>query len=49
MDPGGRALTMPAADPLNVAGIVTPGPRVSALSGQIVEILAASAPAREAV
>ena len=28
-----------AADPLNLAGIVTPGPRVSALSGETVDLL----------
>jgi len=35
-----------AADPLNLAGIVTPGQRISALSGEMVELLQpASAPA----
>ena len=28
-----------AADPLNLAGVVTPGPRVSALSGEVVDLL----------
>jgi ATP-dependent Lhr-like helicase len=32
-------LTVSAADPLNLAGIITPGPRVSPLAGQTVEIL----------
>ncbi len=32
-----------AADPLNLAGIVTPGPRVSALSGEVVDLLPAPA------
>ena len=29
----GRLLALSAADPLNLAGIVTPGPRVSGLAG----------------
>jgi ATP-dependent Lhr-like helicase len=29
-----------AADPLNLAGIILPGPRVSALSGDTVELVA---------
>ena len=33
------ALRVGAADPLNLAGILTPGPRVSPLSGQTVEVL----------
>jgi hypothetical protein len=28
-----------AADPLNLVGITTPGPRVSALANQIVDVL----------
>ena len=35
-----HALNVSAADPLNLVGIVTPGARVSALSGQWVEVLA---------
>jgi ATP-dependent Lhr-like helicase len=34
----GDAPTVSAADPLNLAGIVTPGPRVSPLSGLIVPL-----------
>jgi ATP-dependent Lhr-like helicase len=41
MDVPGRALKIPAADPLNVAGIITPGPRVSALAAQVVELVPA--------
>ena len=33
-------LRLPAADPLNLVGIVVPGPRVNALSGATVELLA---------
>jgi ATP-dependent Lhr-like helicase len=33
------ALRVAAADPLNLAGILTPGSRVSLLSGQTVEML----------
>ena len=36
-----RSLSVPAADPLNLTGIVLPGPRVSALSGGLVELLPA--------
>jgi ATP-dependent Lhr-like helicase len=36
------ALRIPAADPLNLAGIVLPGARISPLSGQIVELLTPS-------
>jgi hypothetical protein len=32
---------VPAADPLNLTGIVLPGPRVSALAGGLVELLPA--------
>ena len=32
-------LRLSAADPLNLVGIVTPGTRVSALSGAVVEVL----------
>ena len=35
----GQTVRVAAADPLNLAGIVTPGPRVSALSGEVVELL----------
>jgi ATP-dependent Lhr-like helicase len=38
-------LAVPAADPLNLTGIVLPGPRVSALSGDLVALL----PSREPV
>ena len=41
MDATGRPLNIAAADPLNIAGIVTPGPRVSALAAQVVELLPA--------
>jgi len=34
-----RTVRVAAADPLNLAGIVTPGPRVSALSGEVVDLL----------
>jgi ATP-dependent Lhr-like helicase len=36
------ALVVAAADPLNLAGVVTPGPRVSSLAGGAVEVLRAS-------
>ena len=35
-----RELRVAAADPLNLAGIVTPGPRISPLSGRAVDLLA---------
>jgi len=35
---------VPAADPLNLTGIVLPGPHVSALSGGLVELLPAADP-----
>ena len=41
MDAPSRALKIAAADPLNVAGIITPGPRISALAAQVVELLPA--------
>ena len=41
--PLAQALSVPAADPLNLAGIVLPGARVSALSGGPVELLPAAA------
>ena len=41
--PVAPSLSVPAADPLNLTGIVLPGPRVSALSGGFVELLPASA------
>ena len=40
--PVGQPLSVPAADPLNLTGIVLPGPRVSALSGGSVELLPGS-------
>jgi ATP-dependent Lhr-like helicase len=39
--PFDSALRVPAADPLNLAGIVTPGPRISPLVNQIVDLVAA--------
>ena len=36
---GCQALRVSAADPLNLVGIVTPGERVSVLSGQLVDVL----------
>ena len=36
-----HALSVSVADPLNLIGIVTPGERVSVLSGQLVEMLGA--------
>ena len=41
--PSTRPLRVAAADPLNLTGIVLPGPRVSALSGSPVELLPAGA------
>jgi ATP-dependent helicase Lhr and Lhr-like helicase len=49
MEPLERPLRIAAADPLNLAGILIPGPRVSALAGHIVEVLPAASPAAEAV
>ena len=37
--PADQALTIPAADPLNLAGIVLPGARISPLAAQSVELL----------
>jgi len=37
----GNALRIAASDPLNLAGIVVPGPRISPLAGQAVELLTA--------
>ena len=34
-----QSVRVAAADPLNLAGVVTPGPRVSALSGEVVDLL----------
>ena len=34
-----QGVRVAAADPLNLAGIVTPGPRISALSGEVVDLL----------
>jgi ATP-dependent Lhr-like helicase len=36
-----HALRIAAADPLNLAGIIVPGPRISPLAGQPVELLIA--------
>ncbi len=44
----GRAIRVSAADPMNLAGIVTPGARVSALSGETVELLPAGPVAADA-
>ena len=38
----GGPVRVSAADPMNLVGIVTPGPRVSTLSGEVVELLPAS-------
>ncbi len=35
-----QALVIAAADPLNLAGILTPGPRISPLAGEFVDVLA---------
>ena len=51
-EPQALALCVPAADPLNLTGIVLPGQRVSALAGGPVELLPAAAvagPVRAAV
>ena len=45
--PSDLALRVTAADPLNLAGIITPGPRISPLAGQLVELLPARATAVE--
>ena len=37
--PSDMALKIPAADPLNVAGIVVPGARISPLAAQMVDLL----------
>ena len=42
-DPGGEAVELSAADPLNLSGIVVPGPRVPALPGNRVVLGAVSA------
>ncbi len=39
LDEGTEALTVAATDPLNLAGIILPGPRVSALAGGTVELV----------
>ena len=44
----GPAVRVAAADPLNLAGIVTPGARVNALSGDTVELLPPAAASGEA-
>jgi ATP-dependent Lhr-like helicase len=41
--PADTALKIPAADPLNLAGIVLPGSRISPLASQMVELLKPSA------
>ena len=38
----GRGVRVAAADPMNLAGIVTPGARVSTLSGEMVDLLPAA-------
>jgi ATP-dependent Lhr-like helicase len=40
--PGSEEMDVPAADPLNLAGILLPGARVSALSGETVPLVQAS-------
>ena len=37
--PHAERIEVAAADPLNLAGIITPGPRVNALSGERVDVL----------
>ena len=44
-----QGVRVAAADPLNLAGIVTPGPRVSTLSGDAVDLLQPAAPLAGAV
>ena len=44
--PRGEPVHVPAADPLNLVGIVTPGARVSALSGEMVDLLEAATDTR---
>jgi len=39
--PSDLPLRITAADPLNLAGIITPGPRISPLAGQLVDLLEA--------
>jgi ATP-dependent Lhr-like helicase len=41
MDPGHLPLAVPAADPLNLSGILLPGPRISALANVRVELVSA--------
>jgi ATP-dependent Lhr-like helicase len=41
--PSGTAFRIAAADPLNLAGVITPGPRISPLAVQSVEVLQAPA------
>ena len=43
--PLSEPVAVAAADPMNLTGVVLPGPRVSALSGGLVELLAAAADA----
>ena len=38
-DAGNQEVRVSAADPMNLAGVVTPGARVSALSGETVDLL----------
>ena len=45
----GPAVRVAAADPLNLAGIVTPGARVNALSGDVVELLPPRRPSESAI
>ena len=42
-------LRIPAADPLNLAGIVLPGTRISPLAAQMVELLPAKGPVQVAL
>ena len=37
-DPSGEIVTISAADPLNLTGIVLPGPRISSLSGEMIRL-----------
>ena len=46
-DSTGESLQVTAADPLNLVGIVTPGPRVSTLAGVVVDVLGQNTGNRE--
>jgi ATP-dependent Lhr-like helicase len=39
-NPSDAPLRIAAADPLNLAGIITPGPRMNPLASQVVDLLA---------